>query len=155
MKYLLKWMVTFLAFALVGYLAGKALDQLYTSDPNLFNLHGPFQDSQNGTQTSRATAPPDSPMTNTMSSTPDGHLGSENLVIWPFELEGIASPYVYEKIEAWLLVGSGVLHWFDRWPLALSLPPGEYTLIIKREAGSVQVIPLRVGPLPIEEFAFR
>jgi hypothetical protein len=48
-----------------------------------------------------------------------------------------------------------VLHWFDRWPLALSLPPGEYTLIIKREAGSVQVIPLRVGPLPIPQFAFR
>jgi len=133
MKYLLKWMVTFLAFTLVGYLAGKAFVRTVEACP----LDGPSYAET--TPPAQVNDPPDT---------------LTHITIWPPEVEGLESPFFDERIEAWLLVGPGVLHWFDRWPLALSLPQGEYTLIIKREAGSVQVIPLRVGPLPIEEFAF-
>lgn len=134
MRYLLKWMVAFLAFALLGYIAGKVLAPEVEACP----LDGP--------SSSQTTSP-------AQENDPSNHL--TRIVIWPAEVEGLGSPYFNEKVEAWLLMGEAILHWIDRWPLALDLPQGEYTLIIKREAGSVQVMPLRVGLPETPEFAFR
>ncbi len=133
MRYLLKWLVAFLAFALLGYVAGKVLaPEAEAASPD------------------RPTCVQTTPLA--QENDPYPHL--THIVVWPSEIEGLGSPYFNEIVEAWLIMGGFTLHWLDRWPLALDLPPGEYTLIIKRAAGSVQVIPLRVGLPEIPQFAF-